>query len=171
MRHVLVYTDGSCLGNPGPGGWGTILQLANTSHRKELCGGYRLTTNNRMEIMAALEGLRALTQPCEVELFSDSQYLCNSIKKGWIFAWRRKGWRRTNGTTVPNTDLWEGLLPLLQCHSVNFHWLRGHAGHPENERCDQIARSVAARENLTMDKGYEHLYHNKPSEGQKKIGK
>lgn len=157
MKNVLLYTDGSCLGNPGPGGWGVILKLADTTHSKEICGGYRLTTNNRMEITAALEGLAALNQPCAVDLFSDSQYLCNSIQKGWIFGWARKGWVREKGKQVPNKDLWLRLLPLLNKHKITFHWLRGHAGHPENERCDELARAFAARKDLPADEPYEAL--------------
>lgn len=164
MKTVLLYTDGSCLGNPGPGGWGVILKMANTSHSKELSGGYRLTTNNRMEILAAIEGLGALNQLCAVELYSDSQYLCNAVVKGWIYSWQRKNWMREHGKPVPNKDLWLRLLPLLAKHKINFNWLRGHAGHPENERCDQMARAIAAHKDLPADEPYEMLVN-----GQKQV--
>lgn len=157
MKKVIIYTDGSCLGNPGPGGWAAILMLPDTDYRREIGGGFRLTTNNRMEITATLEALAALNQPCEVELHSDSQYLCNAVKKGWLQSWERANWQR-RGKGIPNADLWRRLIALMKSHRISFNWLRGHAGHPENERCDQIARNFAARRNeLPPDEIYEAI--------------
>lgn len=154
MQKVEIFTDGSCLGNPGPGGWAAILTLPGSEHRKELCGGYRLTTNNRMEILAAAKGLAALKTPCEVTLHTDSTYLANAIMKNWLANWLRNGWRKRDGKPVTNMDLWRMLLPLLETHAVSFRWLKGHAGHPENERCDFLARQQAGRPDLPVDKHY-----------------
>lgn len=157
MKKVIIYTDGSCLGNPGPGGWAAILHLANTEHKREMAGGYRLTTNNRMEIIATLEALAALKEPCEVELHSDSQYLCNAVKKGWIWGWLKANWLR-KGEPIPNSDLWKRLINLMRPHQIEFIWLRGHAGHAENERCDELARNFAAKgKDLPPDEIYEAL--------------
>ncbi len=153
MKHVQLYTDGSCLGNPGPGGWGCILRLVSTEHEKEFSGGFSKTTNNRMEIMAVLEGLRQLKEPCLVDVFSDSQYVCNAIQKKWLAGWRKNQWRKADKKPVKNKDLWEALWPFLVTHQVTFHWVRGHAGHAENERCDQLARDAAALPNLPDDEG------------------
>ena len=142
MKQVSLYTDGACSGNPGPGGWGAILRYG--TREKELCGGHEQTTNNRMELTAVIEGLSALKEPCAVELYSDSTYVVNSVSKGWVYTWRTKSWQK-NGKPVPNADLWQLLLPLLQKHKVNFHWVRGHNGHPENERCDKIAVACAKK--------------------------
>jgi len=136
MKQVLLYTDGACSGNPGFGGWGVILRYAGCE--KELCGAEPFTTNNRMELTAAIEGLSALKEPCAVDLYSDSTYVVNSVEKGWVLNWREKGWIK-KGEPVPNTDLWKRLLTLLDIHKVTFHWIRGHHGHPENERCDKMA--------------------------------
>ncbi len=155
-KNVLAYTDGSCLGNPGPGGWGVLLRLAGSTHEKELSGGFLLTTNNRMEITAVLEALRALKEPCAVDLFSDSQYVCNAIRKGWLASWQKNSWRKSDKKPVKNKDLWEALLPFLQTHDVTFHWLKGHAGHPENERCDVLARTQASQKNLPEDIGMQY---------------
>ena len=155
MKKVIIHTDGSCLGNPGPGGWAAILQLEGTDHRRELAGGHARTTNNRMEILAVLEALRALKEPCAVSLFTDSQYVRNAVEKKWLAAWQRQGWRKADKKPVKNGDLWQALLPLLERHQVRFFWLRGHAGHAENERCDQLAREQAARPDLEPDSGYE----------------
>lgn len=155
MKKVLIYTDGACSGNPGAGGWGAILKLEGTEHRRELAGGYRLTTNNRMELTAALEALSALKEPCLVELFTDSQYLSNAVEKGWLPGWQRRNFVRKNNRPVPNTDLWKRLLSLLAVHRVHMVWLRGHNGHPENERCDQLAREFAKRPDLPADAAYE----------------
>lgn len=154
MQRVTIHTDGSCLGNPGPGGWAAVLGLEGTEHRKELAGGFSLTTNNRMEIMAVLEALDALREPCAVELFTDSQYVCNSVEKRWLWAWQKKNWVKADKKPVKNVDLWQRLLPQLARHKVRFHWLRGHAGHAENERCDALARACAARRDLPPDPGF-----------------
>ena len=140
MKQVFLYTDGACSGNPGPGGWGAILRYGQSE--KELCGGEEQTTNNRMELTAVIEGLAALKEPCTVELQSDSTYVVDSVSKGWVYGWRAKNWQK-GGKPVPNADLWQKLLPLLEKHKVNFHWVRGHDGHPENERCDKMAVSCA----------------------------
>jgi len=152
MKHVTLYTDGGCLNNPGPGGYGVVLIY--DSHRKELSGGFRLTTNNRMEIMAAIAGLEALKESCRVTLVSDSQYLVYAIEKGWARKWRSKGWMRSSREKAINPDLWERLLNLCEIHDVQFKWIRGHAGHPENERCDQLAKASARRPDLPIDPGY-----------------
>lgn len=152
---MIIYADGSCLGNPGPGGWSALLQLANSEYRKELAGGYRRTTNNRMELLAAISGLEALKDACEVLLHSDSQYLCNAVEKKWLYGWQARGFQKKDGKPVPNTDLWQRLLPLLRTHQVRFSWLRGHVGQPENERCDELARSWAKKGDLPADEVYE----------------
>lgn len=157
MKKVLIYTDGACLGNPGPGGWGAILRVPGTGHRKEIAGGFRLTTNNRMEITAALEALGALREPCTVELFTDSRYLCDAVEKGWLDNWQRSGFVRKGKRPVMNIDLWKRLIPLLAAHKVRFFWIRGHAGHPENERCDELATTLASRSELPVDTPYEQM--------------
>jgi ribonuclease HI len=151
-KHVEVFTDGACTGNPGPGGYGVILQYG--EHRRELSGGFRRTTNNRMELAAAITALEALKEHCCVTLFSDSQYVVNSIARGWARNWRAKGWRRS-GKTVPNWDLWDRLLDLCDRHQIHAQWVEGHAGHAENERCDELAVIAAGGENLPIDVGYE----------------
>ena len=137
MRKVEIYTDGACSGNPGAGGWGTILVY--NGHEKELSGGEANTTNNRMEMTAVIEGLKALKEPCEVTLTSDSQYVCNAITKGWAKSWQKNNWVKSDKTQAKNPDLWEEILKLLAIHKVNIVWVRGHNGHPYNERCDQLA--------------------------------
>jgi ribonuclease HI len=149
LKKITVFTDGSCLGNPGPGGWGVILRYG--GHEKELSGGFTDTTNNRMEIMAVLEGLLALKEPCRVDLYTDSQYVRKAVTDGWLENWQRNGWRTAAKKPVKNRDLWERLLPLLKRHTLHFHWIRGHAGHPENERCDVLARMQAERPDLPQD--------------------
>ena len=136
-KTVYLYTDGACSGNPGPGGWGAVLVYGD--HRKELSGGEKNTTNNRMELTAAIRGLEALKRPCKVVLTSDSKYLVDAVTKGWLDSWQRRGWKRGKNEEVLNVDLWEELLPLLTRHQVEFVWVKGHAGHPENERCDRMA--------------------------------
>jgi ribonuclease HI len=153
MKKVTIYTDGGCINNPGPGGFGVVLRY--DSHRKELSGGYRRTTNNRMEILAAIAGLEALREPCRVTLYSDSQYLVNAIEKGWAERWQANGWMRNKKEKAINPDLWERLLDLCRTHTVKFEWLRGHAGHSENERCDELATAAARGSNLAIDEGYE----------------
>lgn len=141
MRHVDIYTDGACRGNPGKGGWGAILVYG--GHEKELSGGEVETTNNRMELMAAISALEALKEPCEVTLTSDSKYMIDSIEKGWARSWQAKGWKKADKSPALNPDLWERLLNLLEVHKVSFVWVRGHNGHPYNERCDTLATTFA----------------------------
>jgi ribonuclease HI len=153
MKKVTLFTDGACSNNPGPGGYGIILRY--DSHNKELSAGYRLTTNNRMELLAAIKGLETLKEPCDVTLYSDSQYLVNAIEKGWAERWQAAGWMRNKKERAINPDLWERLLELCQVHKVRFEWVRGHAGHDENERCDELATSAARGSDLAVDEGYE----------------
>lgn len=141
MKEVTLYTDGACRGNPGPGGWGAILVFRGIE--KELSGGEAGTTNNRMELTAAIEGLSALREPCRVLLVTDSKYLCDGITKGWVRGWKARGWKKGDGSPALNPDLWEKLLILLDRHEVTFSWVHGHAGHPYNERCDRLATSFA----------------------------
>ena len=150
---VTIYTDGACKGNPGPGGYGVILIAGN--HRKELSGGYRRTTNNRMELLAAIVGLRTLKSPCTVTLHTDSKYVADAFEKGWARKWRANGWMRTKTDRALNPDLWEELLALCERHRVRVVWVRGHAGHEENERCDELAVTAARQRNLPPDSGYE----------------
>jgi ribonuclease HI len=152
-KHIIAYTDGSSLGNPGPGGYGAILRYG--GHYRELSGGFRCTTNNRMEILAAIEALKALKEPCRVSLHTDSQYLANAVMKGWVRRWRRNGWMRNKKEPALNADLWVELLPLLERHDVEFIWVRGHAGDPANERCDALAKEAAEQPNLPPDPGYD----------------
>lgn len=137
MKQVELFTDGACSGNPGPGGWGAILRFQ--GQEKELSGGEAGTTNNRMELTAALEGLAALKEPCQVTLYSDSKYLTDGITKGWARSWKRNGWRKADKKPALNADLWDRLLTQLDIHDVQIIWVKGHAGHPENERCDRLA--------------------------------
>lgn len=141
MREVQIYTDGACRGNPGPGGWGAILVCG--EHKKELTGGEPSTTNNRMELLAAIYALEQLKYPCAVTLTTDSKYLCDAIIKGWATQWKRNGWKRSNKEPAANPDLWERLLSLLAIHKVEFVWVKGHNGHPYNERCDEMATQAA----------------------------
>ena len=141
MKTVDIYTDGACKGNPGAGGWSAILVFG--GKEKELFGGERVTTNNRMELTAAIEGLKALKEPCKVNLYSDSQYLVNAINKGWLENWKKKGWRKADKSVVLNDDLWKALDELLCTHDVEFIWVRGHDGHVYNERCDELASGYA----------------------------
>lgn len=137
MKKVYIYTDGACSGNPGKGGWGAVLVYANIE--KELCGGCADTTNNRMELTAVIEALKKLKEPCEVELTTDSKYVCDSVNKGWLYSWKKNGWKKADKKPALNIDLWEELIPLLEMHSVTFNWVKGHSGHPYNERCDALA--------------------------------
>ena len=137
MKVIEMFTDGACSGNPGPGGWGTILRY--NGHEKELSGGEAMTTNNRMEMIAVIEGLKALKEPCEVHLTSDSQYVCNAITKGWARSWKLNNWIKSDKTKAKNPELWDEMLTLLDKHKVIINWVRGHNGHPENERCDKLA--------------------------------
>ncbi len=143
MKHVTIYTDGACSGNPGPGGWGAILEYRGLE--KELSGGEKETTNNRMELMGVIAALEALKTPCEVDLYSDSQYVINAIEKGWAVRWQKNGWMRNKKERALNPDLWERLLSLLQKHQVTFHWVKGHAENPKNNRCDALAVAESKR--------------------------
>jgi ribonuclease HI len=134
---VIIHTDGACSGNPGPGGWGVVMDFKGL--RKELSGGAKLTTNNQMEIVAAVEALKALTRACTVEMHVDSQYVKDGITK-WIFNWKRNGWKTADKKPVKNTDLWQALDDAIQRHTISWHWVKGHDGHPENERADELAR-------------------------------
>ena len=137
MKQVEIFTDGACSGNPGPGGWGAVLRFGTVE--KELSGGEPETTNNRMELTAVIEALSALKEPCAVRLTTDSKYVCDSINKGWVYGWKKRGWVKSDKKPALNVDLWERLLPLLETHRVELLWVKGHAGHPENERCDRLA--------------------------------
>ena len=145
-----MYTDGACSGNPGPGGYGTILEYG--EHIRELSGGFRNTTNNRMEMMAVIVGLSALKQSCNVTVFSDSRYIVDAIEKGWARRWQSNSWMRNKKEKARNIDLWKRLLPLLEKHRVRFRWIKGHSRHPQNERCDHLAVSAASKPNLPLDK-------------------
>ncbi len=141
MKKVEIYTDGACRNNPGRGGWGAVLVYA--GREKELSGGEKLTTNNRMELSAVIAALSALKEDCEVTLTTDSQYVVNAIEKGWLDSWRSNGWRKSDKSHVQNVDLWEQLISLLDRHKVSFVWVKGHNGHPYNERCDVLATTFA----------------------------
>ena len=154
MRHVTIHTDGSCLGNPGPGGYAAILEYR--GQEKELSGGYRRTTNNRMEILAVIAGLEALTEPCIVTVYSDSQYVVDAIEKGWARKWKANGWMRNRGQAAVNPDLWDRLLKGLDRHKVEFRWVRGHSGNAGNSRADRLAVAAAKAGNLPRDEGYEN---------------
>ena len=142
MKQVEIYTDGACSGNPGPGGWGALLRYRSPGGRvyeKELSGGADATTNNRMELTAFIEALGLLTEPCAVRYCSDSQYVINGLEKGWAKGWRARGWKKADKSPALNPDLWEKALALAEKHTITYVWVKGHAGHPENERCDQLA--------------------------------
>lgn len=152
---VSIYTDGSARGNPdGPGGYGTILQYVDAKgelHERELSAGYKKTTNNRMELMAVIVGLEALNRPCQVELYSDSKYVIDAFEKNWVDSWLKNGWKNSQKKPVKNIDLWKRLLEAKSKHQVHFNWVKGHAGHTENERCDKLATSAADGGNLLDD--------------------
>ncbi len=152
---VKIFTDGAARGNPdGPGGYGTVLEYVDTKgelHTREYSKGYVKTTNNRMELMAAIVGLEALNRPCEVELYSDSQYLVNAFNQNWLDGWIKKGWKRGKNEPVKNVDLWKRLLKAKEKHQVTFIWVKGHDGHPQNERCDVLATTAADGEDLIED--------------------
>ncbi|MBQ5390712.1 MAG: ribonuclease HI [Clostridia bacterium] len=143
MKKVNIYTDGACKGNPGAGGYGAILVYA--GKEKELSGGEAMTTNNRMELLGAITALENLKEPCEVTLTSDSKYLVDAVTKKWVYGWRAKGWKKSDGKQALNIDLWERLLPLLEIHKVTFIWIKGHDGHEYNERCDRLAVKEAGK--------------------------
>ncbi len=142
MKQVMVYTDGACSGNPGPGGWGAILRYKDME--REMSGGEAKTTNNRMELLGVISALEALKEPCIVELWSDSRYVIDGLQKGWAVSWRRRGWIKPDKKPALNPDLWERLLELTERHEMHYHWVKGHADNPYNNRCDRLA--VAARE-------------------------
>ena len=149
---ITIYTDGACLGNPGPGGYGAVLLYK--GNRKELSGGYRRTTNNRMELMGAIVALEALKARSKVILYSDSKYVVDAVEKGWAQKWRRNGWRKPDKQMAMNPDLWERLLAACAKHDVKFAWVKGHAGDAENERCDALANTAAKAQGLEADHGY-----------------
>ena len=149
MKTVYLYTDGACSGNPGPGGWGAVLRW--NQIEKELSGGEAETTNNRMELTAFIRALEQLKEPCEITLCSDSKYVIDGIQKGWARSWKKNGWRKADKKPALNADLWDQLLTQLDIHQVEFHWVHGHQGHPENERCDFLATSAADGTDLLID--------------------
>lgn len=152
VTEVTIYTDGACVGNPGPGGYGVV--LLGGDKRKEISGGFALTTNNRMELMGAIVGLEVLKYRCRVVLVTDSRYVINGIEKGWAKRWRSKGWWKNKKEKAFNPDLWQRLLDLCEKHEVNFRWVRGHTGIPENERCDELAMAAGQSNDLAPDHGY-----------------
>lgn len=137
MKKIDIYTDGACSGNPGKGGWGAVLVYNQTE--KELCGGEKATTNNRMELTAVISALKAVKEPCEITVTTDSKYVCDAVNKGWVYSWKRNCWKKADKKPALNVDLWEQLLSLLEIHKVTFNWVKGHNGHEYNERCDRLA--------------------------------
>ena len=152
MKRVVIHTDGACKGNPGPGAYGAVLVCGR--HRKELSAGFRLTTNNRMELRAAIAALELLSEPCEVELHSDSKYLVHAINERWIEGWKRRGWVTSDKKPVKNKDLWLRLIEAMAPHRIHWRWVKGHAGHRENERCDDLANHAVASGKLAEDDGF-----------------
>ena len=155
IKPITIYTDGACSGNPGPGGYGVL--VADGEKRHELSAGFRRTTNNRMEMMAAIAGLKALEPGCRVTVYTDSQYVAQGITQGWAVRWRANNWQRNKKEKAVNIDLWTVLLDLCDLHEIRFEWVKGHAGHPENERCDQLAVSASQAKDLPADEVYERL--------------
>jgi ribonuclease HI len=152
MKKVIIHTDGACKGNPGPGAYGAVLVCG--KHRKEISAGYRLTTNNRMELRAAIKALEMLSEPCEVELHSDSKYLVQAVSEKWLDGWQRRGWVTSNKQPVKNRDLWQELIAAMAPHKIHWRWVKGHAGHKENERCDQLANEAVAAGGVEVDDGF-----------------
>ena len=153
LRLIDMYTDGASSGNPGPGGYGVILKYKD--HIKELSGGFRKTTNNRMELKAVIEGLKSLKEKCKVNIYSDSKYIVDAIEQEWIYKWKNLGWRRNKKQKLLNPDLWKELFNLLQKHKIKLFWIKGHSAHPENERCDYLAVKASQQPNLQADKYFE----------------
>jgi len=149
MKNVEIFTDGACSGNPGPGGYGVLLKF--NGQTKQISQGYNKTTNNRMELRAVIEGLKALTEKCDVKIYSDSKYIVDAIEKGWARRWKANNWYRNKKEKALNIDLWQILIDLIDQHSVNLYWVKGHAGHPENEICDKLAVRATAGKNLVDD--------------------
>ena len=147
QKHITIYTDGSCSGNPGPGGWAAILEYNDA--KKEFSGGEYSTTNNRMELTAVIKALSFLKEPCEVTLFSDSRYVIDSIQKGWVFSWQKKDWKKADNKPALNVDLWIELLSLLEIHRVNFNWVKGHESNPFNNRCDELAVAESQKHKIS----------------------
>lgn len=155
--NVEIYSDGSSRGNPGPGGYGTLLRYVDAQgqvHEKELSQGFAETTNNRMELLGAIMGFEALKRPCAVDFYSDSQYVVKAFTDDWISGWIRRGWKTAGKKPVKNVDLWQRLIAAVAPHEVTYHWVRGHAGHAENERCDTLATTAADGEGLLVDEGF-----------------
>jgi len=158
MTKVSIYTDGSSRGNPGNGGYGAVLEYTDKDGRlftKEISAGYRLTTNNRMELMGVIASLEVLRKPCSIDLYSDSQYIINAFNRHWVDGWIKNGWTRGRKEPVRNSDLWKRLVDDMACHSIAWHWVKGHNGHPQNERCDALATQAADSDDLLEDKAYE----------------
>ena len=158
MKQVVIYSDGSARGNPGNGGYGALLSYTGadgSAHEMRLSQGFRLTTNNRMELLGVIVALEALNQPCRVDVHTDSQYVCNAFKQRWIDKWQRSGWKKSKSEAVKNVDLWKRLLAAMEPHEVEFHWVRGHAGDALNEECDRLATESADSGELGIDAGYE----------------
>ena len=152
IKEIEIYTDGACSGNPGPGGYGAVVIYGDK--RREISQGFRMTTNNRMEILAVIEALKILNQPCNINLYSDSKYVVDAINKGWLNKWKKNNWHRNKKDLVLNIDLWQELLGLLALHNINFIWVKGHNSNKENERCDFLARQAIESHNLKIDKNY-----------------
>lgn len=153
MKQVTIYTDGACKGNPGPGAYGAVMMFG--KHRKEISAGYKLTTNNRMELLAAITALELLQQPCKVELHSDSKYLVQAINDNWIAGWQKKGWVNSKKEPVKNQDLWHKLVTVMEPHQISWNWVKGHAGNAENERCDELANLAIDKGEFLKDEGFE----------------
>lgn len=157
IMNVTMYTDGASRGNPGPGGFGTVLHFTDTQgnlHTKEISQGFTCTTNNRMELLAVIAGFEALKKPCTVDVFSDSKYVVDAFNQHWVEGWLKRGWKNAKKEPVKNIDLWKRLLEAKKPHTVTFHWVKGHAGHPENERCDELATTAADGSNRLVDAGF-----------------
>ncbi|MDE6904440.1 MAG: ribonuclease HI [Lachnospiraceae bacterium] len=158
MTKVTVYTDGAARGNPGPGGYGAVAEFVDSKgelHTREYSGGYKKTTNNRMELMGAIAALEALNRPCEINLYSDSKYVIDAFNQHWLEGWIKKGWKKSDGKPVKNVDLWKRLVAAKEPHNITFHWVKGHDGHPQNERCDTLATRAADGGDLMEDTGLE----------------